>query len=619
LKFCLERKKKKMTSTQQLSSSEFKTSVKWEERVEGDNPNIQKDFSINEKIPISVFLSNSKISIQIDEAEKIDHVYLTLEAKLASKIDDQEWEESIVVNVHESDCFKSKNRSLIAVAATELIDFTNIPSAFKETDQIPQYAGGLQIGIRMSYYATFCFTITLELGLKMGAKLFMNNEFTDVKIFCEKEIFDCHKLVLASRSEVFKSMLITSKMSETTSGEIKITDITADTMHNFLFFLYHGGLDPTKITGSLLMAAEKYEVLDLVSYCVKTLTENLNEENVIDVMISAHLVNQKTLFYHASQYIFKNSLKEKIKKTDQFKDFQKMYPAQALEMLTSAMLEELDIQTWVKNNLGILDVQKCKLFPANLFMEDELSDVKIFCDEKIFNCHKLVLVSQSEVFKGMLVKEKTRAETICSNLDGQFTTKAPKNETICSNWVQENGCAKPTFSLIDDLTHLAILPMKKVEKTSDTSSPPVNENPTEKLYPSIPPVNEEPTEQPPIEIKITDTSSSTMFNLLFFLYHGKLDENEISGSLLVAAEKYKLTGLFNICERYLMENLSEKNVVEVMISTYMIDKKDVFSCACKFIFENNLNDKIVKTEEWCNFQENNPTQALELLTEAMFQ
>ena len=101
-------------------------------------------------------------------------------------------------------------------------------------------------------------------------------------------------------------------------------------------------------------------------------------------MISAHLVNQKTLFYRASQYIFKNSLKEKIKKTDQFKDFQKMYPAQALEMLTSAMLEELDIQP-------SQEFQKCKLFPANLFMEDELSDVKIFCDEKIFNCHCVVI------------------------------------------------------------------------------------------------------------------------------------------------------------------------------------------------------------------------------------
>jgi len=600
-----------MTSTQQLSSSEFKTSMNWEQTIyeAGDhqkNSTLKKDFLITtKKIPISIFLSNSKIYIEIKELEKLDHVYMTFKGELSS-----DWKESFVIR---SEHFEATNTSWIAEGSSDLINFRKIPNKYNNNNLKVYNPRKLNGSIDIIYYGTLHFAINFEYGLKTGAKLFMNNEFTDVKIFCEKKTFDCHKLVLASRSEVFKSMLITSKMSETTSGEIKITDITADTMHNFLFFLYHGGLDPTKITGSLLMAAEKYEVLDLVSYCVKTLTESLNEENVIDVMISAHLVNQKTLFYRASQYIFKNSLKEKIKKTDQFKDFQKMYPAQALEMLTSAMLEELDIQP-------SQEFQKCKLFPADLFMEDELSDVKIFCDEKIFNCHKLVLVSQSEVFKGMLVKEKTRAETICSNLDGQFTTKAPKNETICSNWVQENGCAKPTFSLIDDLTHLAILPMKKIEKTSDTSSPPVNENPTEKLYPSIPPVNEEPTEQPPIEIKITDTSSSTMFNLLFFLYHGKLDEiTKISGSLLVAAEKYKLTGLFNICERYLMKNLSEKNVVEVLISTYMINKRDVFGHACKFIFKNNLNDKIVKTEEWCNFQENNPTQALELLTEAMFQ
>jgi len=374
-----------------------------------------------------------------------------------------------------------------------------------------------------------------------------------VKIFCEEKTFDCHKLVLASQSEVFKSMLITSNMSETTSGEIRITDISAYTIHNLLFFLYHGELGRTKITGSLLVAAEKYELLDLVSYCVKTLMENLNEENVVDAMISAHLVNQKALFHHAAKYIFKSNLKDKMKKTDQWKDFQRMYPTQALEMLTSAIFE-LHI-------VPCNEFQRSKTFPANLFMEDEFSDVKILCREKIFNCHKLVLAGQSEVFRGMLVKGK------------------------------------------------------EAEKTSDPSRPPVYEEP---------PAYEDPNEQPPsfsqtTEIKITDTSSSTMFNLLFFLYHGKLDENEMSGSLLAAAEKHKLTFLFNVCERYLMENLSLENVVEVLISTHSINKKDMFHLACKFIFENHLNDKIVKTEEWYNFQENHPTQALELLTDVIFQ
>ena len=36
-----------------------------------------------------------------------------------------------------------------------------------------------------------------------------------------------------------------------------------------------------------------------------------------------------------------------------------------------------------------------------LFLKSELSDVKIFCEDKIFDCHKTILCCQSEVFKGM--------------------------------------------------------------------------------------------------------------------------------------------------------------------------------------------------------------------------
>merc|ERR1719433_1435777 len=80
-----------------------------------------------------------------------------------------------------------------------------------------------------------------------------------------------------------------------------------------------------------------------------------------------------------------------------------MYPTQALEMLTSAIFE-LHI-------VACDEFQRSKTFPANLFMEDEFSDVKILCGEKIFNCHKLVLARQSEVFREMLVKGKEAEKT----------------------------------------------------------------------------------------------------------------------------------------------------------------------------------------------------------------
>ena len=38
-----------------------------------------------------------------------------------------------------------------------------------------------------------------------------------------------------------------------------------------------------------------------------------------------------------------------------------------------------------------------------LFLKSELSDVKIFCEDKIFDCHKTILCCQSEVFKGIIV------------------------------------------------------------------------------------------------------------------------------------------------------------------------------------------------------------------------
>ena len=34
------------------------------------------------------------------------------------------------------------------------------------------------------------------------------------------------------------------------------------------------------------------------------------------------------------------------------------------------------------------------------FLNDEFSDVKIICDGKIFDCHKFIVLSQSDFFKG---------------------------------------------------------------------------------------------------------------------------------------------------------------------------------------------------------------------------
>ena len=51
-------------------------------------------------------------------------------------------------------------------------------------------------------------------------KLFLMDEFSDVKLLCEDKIFPCHRNILGSQSEVFKTMLSNTNMFEASSQGI---------------------------------------------------------------------------------------------------------------------------------------------------------------------------------------------------------------------------------------------------------------------------------------------------------------------------------------------------------------------------------------------------------------
>ena len=53
-----------------------------------------------------------------------------------------------------------------------------------------------------------------SLGKRMSENLNLNSDFSDIKILCEDKIFYCHKVILSSQSEVFKSMLTNADMVE---------------------------------------------------------------------------------------------------------------------------------------------------------------------------------------------------------------------------------------------------------------------------------------------------------------------------------------------------------------------------------------------------------------------
>ena len=139
--------------------------------------------------------------------------------------------------------------------------------------------------------------------------LYDEKELVDVNILCNGKTFECHKIVLSSQSEVFKTMIRYKSMIEKKSGIMKIdeNDFGSDTMDHLLYYLYHEKVNDAKIiTTDLLMAADKYNLQSLLDECTKYFKSKLSLHNALDILFAAELTNQKDLFDAASRFVCKN-------------------------------------------------------------------------------------------------------------------------------------------------------------------------------------------------------------------------------------------------------------------------------------------------------------------------
>ena len=120
-------------------------------------------------------------------------------------------------------------------------------------------------------------------------KLFVDKTFMDFKITCQGKIYECHRCVLGSQSNVFQAMFLNMDMKEGASGEVEINDVHAETMDMLLYYLYHEEVEDAKLVDTnLLFAAEKYNVPGLLKLCVKHLKASLSMDNVL-IWISCFL------------------------------------------------------------------------------------------------------------------------------------------------------------------------------------------------------------------------------------------------------------------------------------------------------------------------------------------
>jgi len=114
---------------------------------------------------------------------------------------------------------------------------------------------------------------------------------SDVTLQVGEEAFPAHKAILSARSQVFASMF-DHNMIEQQSSVVEIADMEALVMRHFLHFLYTGELGAAldvQLAKDLFMAADKYQVHQLKTFCEAFMSKNLTPENVSYVMVLAHL------------------------------------------------------------------------------------------------------------------------------------------------------------------------------------------------------------------------------------------------------------------------------------------------------------------------------------------
>ena len=134
--------------------------------------------------------------------------------------------------------------------------------------------------------------------------------YSDVSLSNGEKLFPAHKLILSSKSEVFKAMFakeIQVNKSDTKKDVIKIDDVEVKVIEEMLNFIYTGKAENiAELSQELFKVAIKYQIVDLKAECEEFFIFNLNFENAVDILELARAYELQSLREKVTAFVNKH-------------------------------------------------------------------------------------------------------------------------------------------------------------------------------------------------------------------------------------------------------------------------------------------------------------------------
>uniref|UniRef100_A0A0D9X5J9 BTB domain-containing protein n=1 Tax=Leersia perrieri TaxID=77586 RepID=A0A0D9X5J9_9ORYZ len=182
-----------------------------------------------------------------------------------------------------------------------------------------------------------------ELSEHFG-KLLVEEEGADVTFIVGKEKIAAHKIILATRSSVFKAELY-GQMKEKRARSITVEDMQPDVFRDLLHFIYTDSLpdmedlgdeDYYEIISLLLVAADRYAMDRMKLLCESILCKNLDVKTVATTLALADQHNCNSLKDVCVEFITRSDKMDAVVETEGYADLKRICPSVLVDVFEKA-------------------------------------------------------------------------------------------------------------------------------------------------------------------------------------------------------------------------------------------------------------------------------------------